>query len=141
MTIPEQLAKALADLAAANDALAAERANVTTITTQLEAEKATSASATNALGELNTKLNAAEGSVAFLKNEVESLKASAKSATEQATEMAARVGVNPVAPAGNGPAASADMTLEEVRAALAKTNDPKEKGRLAMLSRKIRGIV
>ena len=51
MTIPEQLAQALADLTASTDALATERANVLTLTSQLEAEKATSASAAKALGD------------------------------------------------------------------------------------------
>lgn len=140
MTIPEQLAKALADLAAANEALAAERANVTNLTTQLDAEKATSTSLTTALGEVRGKLLNAEVQITALTGEVASLKAAAKTATEQATEMAARVGVQPVAAEGKAKPIAGDMTLDEVRAAMAATKDPAEKGRLALLSRKLRGI-
>jgi len=141
MTIPEQLAQALADLAASNQALAAERVAVTTFTSQLAELTANNKTLSVDLETARSSVSALGGQVASLGSEVVTLKAAAKTATEQATEMAARIGVSPVAAAsGTGSEIAADMTLDEVRAALSKTTDSRERGRLTMLSRKIRGL-
>ena len=140
MTIPEQLAAALADLDTATKALAAEQANSNRLADELAAEKATNVSLTVALSDLTAKITDSEAKRLALSAEVASLQAAAKTASEQATDMASRIGVAPVAPAGSGAPAASDMTLDEVRAAMAKATDSREKGRLAILSRKIRGL-
>ena len=144
MTIPEQLAAAQADadtlraeLAKANArADSAEAKYAAEISPVLDAAKLAEVARVNILADLTAE----QAKTAALNAEIDRLKADAKTAASLATEAVARVGVQPIAPEGKAPSVTTDLTLDEIRAALA-TATGAEKSRLLTLSAKLRGTL